>query len=251
MKSCIYISLLIFFFTTRVSNGYSSRLFVWNVGQGQWLTWVHDNRCLHFDMGGEFAPLKRIQKLCQFRKNSLYLTHADSDHIRYIWWSIKNLSDLCLIAKPQEALSFKKAQLIQKLNICPTQKLTQAEEIHFNFKIFKNANDLSRVFLLKGAEKAVLIPGDASAFSERLWAAKIKLLTIKQKVYGLVLGHHGSRTSTSELLIKNLPNLFLTISSARKKRYGHPHPIVRARLKNKGLPLTTTEAWGNLILELK
>lgn len=258
MKPHFYISFLIVLFTVKISSGHSSRVFIWNVGQGQWATWVRDNECLHFDMGGEQAPLSRIRQLCQSRKNSLSLSHSDFDHIRYIYWGIKNLAGLCLVAKPRETLNFKKSNFIQKLNLCSEQRSKQnskqrseqAQEINFISTRFKNTNDLSRVYLLKGSGQSILIPGDSTAESEKIWVTQITAAQ-RLKIHNLILGHHGSRTSTSELLIKNLPNLSLTISSARKRRYGHPHPMVQSRLKKSGIPLAATEVWGNLILELK
>lgn len=250
MKSQLYISILILFFATKISNGFSSRIYIWNVGQGQWVTWVHENECLHFDMGGEFAALRRIRQLCQFRKNILYLSHSDFDHIRYIFWGAKNLANLCLFAKSRETLNARKSSLIQSINICPKQNTTRVEEVHFNSKSFKNSNDLSRVFLLNGVRRTILIPGDSTSISEKIWVPQIKP-RIKRQIYGLVLGHHGSKTSTGPYLIQNLHELTLAFASARKKRYGHPHPVVQMRLKNNGVSLNTTEIWGNLVLELK
>ena len=36
---------------------------IWNVGQGQWVTAVEFDRCLHFDFGGEFFQLKEIKNI--------------------------------------------------------------------------------------------------------------------------------------------------------------------------------------------
>ena len=66
----------------------------------------------------------------------------------------------------------------------------------------------------------------------------------------LLLGHHGSRTSTSEQLLVGLPHLKLAIASSRHRRFGHPHLETQLRLKSHHVPLITTEDWVNIHLWL-
>lgn len=65
----------------------------------------------------------------------------------------------------------------------------------------------------------------------------------------LILGHHGSKSSTSEYLLNNL-SIRQSISSARWKRYHHPHPQVLARLQIKKIPNLRTEDWGHIIFQI-
>ena len=114
----------------------------------------------------------------------------------------------------------------------------------YNKKSKKNPNELSKVFTWN---KKVLLPGDSLAKNELYWSKKLA----KMKIEVLILGHHGSATSTSNRLLKKLPLLRLAIASARKNRFGHPHPDVYNRLTRKGVPLISTEKWGNIIIELE
>jgi competence protein ComEC len=66
----------------------------------------------------------------------------------------------------------------------------------------------------------------------------------------LVLGHHGSRTSTSEALLTHLSGLKQALASSRMARFGHPHAEVRTACRKHGVALISTEAWGHVILEL-
>lgn len=102
------ILIFIIFSGVQISSGRPSRLYIWDVGQGQWVTFAQTHSCTHFDMGGEYAPKKYIKKLCQNKFNYLYLSHADTDHIKFIYWSKKNLTSLCLMDLPREILSPKK-----------------------------------------------------------------------------------------------------------------------------------------------
>ncbi|MDE0151073.1 MAG: hypothetical protein OXK80_01070, partial [Bdellovibrionales bacterium] len=105
-----------------------------------------------------------------------------------------------------------------------------------------NANKYSRVVILKNK---VLIPGDSPGSSEKLWLKKIKApITI------LVVSHHGSRYSTTPQLLRHLPHLKIAVASARKKRYGHPHPLVKKRLGWRGVSLLSTEQFNHIHIPL-
>ncbi|WP_413584632.1 ComEC/Rec2 family competence protein [Bdellovibrio sp. HCB274] len=95
------------------------------------------------------------------------------------------------------------------------------------------------------AFKRFLFPGDSPIKAESLWQG----LPWVTNARVLVLGHHGSRTSTSEELLDHLPVLKMAIASARWERYKHPHAEVIYRLKKRQIPLLKTEDWGNIWFE--
>ncbi|MCB0350448.1 MAG: hydrolase [Bdellovibrionales bacterium] len=236
---------IILLFTSHpIATGLPARLYIWNVGQGQWTTYVSSNKCVHFDMGGEFAPKMRIKTMCRERRNFIHLSHADTDHIKFIFWGKKNLNSLCLIQLPREKLSSKKKWLLSSIPKCKEQP-TLANELPLPKHLIK-PNDLSRVYVLNSKGQDVLIPGDSTAVAEQFWRTSPEL----KKIKFLILGHHGSKTSTSDNLLRALPNTLLAIASARKKRYGHPHKKVVDRLHKYSLPLLRTEQWGNISIEM-
>jgi metal-dependent hydrolase (beta-lactamase superfamily II) len=57
------------------------QLIVWNVGQGQWVTIIYPTQCLHFDVGGETAPFRKVIKSCKEKSNKIFLSHGDWDHL--------------------------------------------------------------------------------------------------------------------------------------------------------------------------
>lgn len=93
----------------------------------------------------------------------------------------------------------------------------------------------------------VLAPGDSSTRAETTWASTLRNL---EETRYLIVGHHGSRTSTGEHLLKRLSRLRLAIASARQRRFGHPHPEVLERLSRHHIPLLRTEDWGNIHIVL-
>jgi competence protein ComEC len=103
------------------------------------------------------------------------------------------------------------------------------------------SNELSQVFLAAG----FLLPGDSTKKEELAWGS----LLPQGLPRVLILGHHGSRTSTSEFLLNHLPLLKLAISSARWRRYQHPHAQVLALLRKHKIPILRTEDWGSVWFE--
>lgn len=88
-----------------------------------------------------------------------------------------------------------------------------------------NANSL--VVSVKDSLLAVLVTGDATAEVEQ---ALVWRNLLNEPVDVLVVGHHGSKTSTSvELLAKLKPKL--AVISVGKNRYNHPNSEVLDRLK--------------------
>ena len=216
---------------------------IWNVGQGQWITHVTTEACLHFDVGGEIGTFSRIRKSlvknCARKRNHILLSHWDLDHFIHVPHVRKTLPQLCWQSRPALPLKRKiSAERIAALPIfyCTEQALTIQ---HWVPQSGKSANDFSIVHYQDG----FLLPGDSTIAAEKKWSEELPSIK-NTKV--LIAGHHGSRTSTSSLLLSKLPNLQMTIVSARKARYGHPHKKVLTRLRNKKTPVLTTEDWGSI-----
>lgn len=224
------------------------RLVVWNVGQGSWATFVSTSDCNHFDVGGDSKLIpSELTALCFARKNRVFLSHTDWDHVSHLKDIYRSWKSVCLAARPRD-LHLKKVRTQEFLaKVANCEVTSEAPEYGSIREVkspnnFKRGNDLSRIYELKGKW---LFPGDSTVTAERLWSQNIKT-----RVQFLNLGHHGSRTSTSDELLNRLPGLRLAVASARFARYGHPHPEVRERLRQSRIPLLVTEDWGHLIFEM-
>lgn len=62
----------------------------------------------------------------------------------------------------------------------------------------------------------------------------------------LKVGHHGSRTSTSELFLNEVQPEFAVISASSDNSYGHPHVEVTDMLFNKGVTTLHTADEGTI-----
>lgn len=236
-RFCLCVSLILS--ARAISPDWLPSLTVWNVGQGQWVTLSDDSGCWHFDTGGEFAPWPAIMALCRRRANFVWLSHWDWDHLSFAGGARRNLPDICFLGKPLGPANAKKLRALYEAKDCSAK---------IGFESWAGydrgeANERSRVALVR----EVLIPGDSTRTQEKRW---VRELAGVERARILILGHHGSRTSTSKILAANIPRVRMAIASARFRRYGHPHREVEKRMKEKQIPVLRTEDWGTIRIQL-
>ncbi|NCN41369.1 hydrolase [bacterium] len=212
---------------------------IWDVGQGQWTTLVSQKDCEHFDMGGERFP-KPVLKICRRKINRLYISHWDLDHVGLIRKSQKKGLRLCVAALPTAAST--KNLSIEK-QILSIKKCEASSEVYTPSMVFSKSNENSQSFFVR---KKILITGDTPSHLE----GNIYFRSPLTKTSALVVGHHGSYTSTSIEFLKKLRSLKMAFVSARYKKYGHPHPTTTKKFKQMRVPLIKTEDWGNLVVEV-
>lgn len=229
--------LLIVFSATRISLENSRFYFVvWNVGQGQWTTFIENDRCSHFDIGGEFFPWQKAKKFCAGKDNEVYLSHWDWDHIGGLQKASRYLSKLCLFKRPLGKTNPRKQALLPQKICAPRGNIYTWSPAGG-----ADTNSLSRVYSFQ----RILVPGDSPSRQEKIWSQQSEI----QNARVLVLGHHGSLTSTSKELIGRLSHLKQAVASARWVRYHHPHPKTLSLLKIKKIPVLRTQDWGNIWFE--
>ena len=108
-------------------------------------------------------------------------------------------------------------------------------------------NDRSIVSFIELYDWQFLLTGDLDEMAE------IRLIKhhLIPEVDILKMGHHGSRTSTSdELLIATNPR-FVWNSAGRNNWFGHPHPITIKRLEDRRVPYLSTHKHGAITFKVK
>ena len=133
---------------------------------------------------------------------------------------------------------------------------SQWQEMHPNLRIrfFPLAtdeirpvdNNASCVLQLDWFGTRFLLTGDLEADGETL-LADVYGAELRSEV--LVVGHHGSLTSTSGRLLQVVQPMEGWISAGFNNRFGHPHPDVLARLHEAGVRTFNTAECGRIFRE--
>jgi beta-lactamase superfamily II metal-dependent hydrolase len=96
-----------------------------------------------------------------------------------------------------------------------------------------DANDNSLVIRVRFGRRSFLFVGDAEAHAERE-LVRTRAGALRSDV--LKVGHHGSRTSTSQAFLSAVAPRLAVISAGASNRFGHPHPEVVHRLRAARVP---------------
>lgn len=91
-----------------------------------------------------------------------------------------------------------------------------------------------------------LLTGDAPSNTEE-YMVKVYGSQLTSEV--LKLGHHGSRTSTSDLFLNTVRPTFAVVSAGRGNNYGHPHKEVTDRILARGINLKSTIENGSVVFK--
>ena len=105
---------------------------------------------------------------------------------------------------------------------------------------FEPRNDDSLVLRLEYGKASVLLEGDAEAKSEQAMVAAGQM----RPVTLLKVGHHGSKTSTTEAFLAAAAPKDAVVSVGRGNTFGHPRGEVIARIAASGTKLYRTDEFG-------
>ncbi|MCL2587779.1 MAG: DNA internalization-related competence protein ComEC/Rec2 [Oscillospiraceae bacterium] len=118
----------------------------------------------------------------------------------------------------------------------PNMNTAQIPENNRGLSVLKTVGDFD-----------VLITGDMYADMEQRLVQFVDM----PRLQVLVVGHHGSRTSTSvELLEATRPQVAI-ISAGRDNQHGHPHPEVVVRLHEFGSSIYRTDQSGTITVRAR
>nr|WP_286207104.1 ComEC/Rec2 family competence protein [Thermomicrobium sp. CFH 73360] len=106
-------------------------------------------------------------------------------------------------------------------------------------------NDNCVVLMVEHGAVRILLPGDLEARGE---AALVERDREALRAAILVAGHHGSRTSSSELFLAVVQPEVAIISVGRDNAYGHPHAAVLQRLRAAGARIYRTDVDGTVVV---
>jgi len=109
-----------------------------------------------------------------------------------------------------------------------------------------DSNAQSVVLLVRYGEFEALLTGDAPVEVE-----EAILADLPSNLEILKVGHHGSRTSTSPLLLAQTSPEVAVISVGARNRYGHPHTDVLNRIVESGARVLRTDLSGDIVIRAR
>ena len=105
---------------------------------------------------------------------------------------------------------------------------------------YESLNNYSIVLKLTYKEKSFLFMGDAETLSEKEITGDVQADVLK-------VGHHGSRTSTSQAFLNKVNPSYAVISVGLNNDYKHPHQEVIDHLEKKNIKIYRTDQNGDII----
>lgn len=201
-----------------------------NVGQGDSTLIKYKTTTILIDTGGnKYQDIAKEVLIPYFKKKQIYkidlliTTHDDFDHSGAVSSLISNFTVNNYIIDYKMFPYEINGLTLTNYNIYP--------------ELWKEENDSSLVIGFNLNNLNYLIMGDAPI--------KIENAIIKDYDYIpcdiLKVGHHGSKTSTSDAFVKFLSPKVGVISCGKNNYYGHPHQVVIAILKKYNVEIRRTD----------
>lgn len=268
LKIYLLLSLFIFtilFFTNCNYNSninkYILNVHFIDVGQGDSILIQFNNKNLLIDSGSRCMCNKTLNYIKNQGVKTLdyvIATHPHEDHIGCMdkiinEFNVKsfyaprvstNTEEFKYMIKElkRKNLTIHSAFVNKHINIDP--KLT-CKFIAPNSKSYDNINNYSGVIKLTYNKCSFIFTGDAEKISENEMINNINDLSCDV----LKLGHHGSKTSSTEDFLNKTNPKVAVISCGYNNKYNHPNKIVLKRLMEHNIKILRTDLHGNIILK--
>lgn len=204
-----------------------------NVGQGD-ATLIRDyDKTILIDTGGShYYDIANETLIPYFR----------SQHISYIDLVVITHDDFDHNGALEELMSnFRIKQVIDEAEAFPLT-IGSITLNNLNQSLHMDDNENSLVLEFNLMDRHWLMMGDASIQNESEIVDQYKNLRIDV----LKIGHHGSKTSTSEAFLRHINPETAIISVGRDNYYGHPHPEVIKRLEMLKIETRRTDVEGTI-----
>ena len=240
-----------------------------DVGQGACALIESDGHYMLIDGGGRDSSSFTVSYLAQLgieKFDYMVATHFDEDHIAgligvFNKFAVETVlepsyeTDTSIYKSFKEAENNSKAKVIipepgeeytlgdAKFTVLAPKKPEKDTDQETAAEGLKE-NNQSICILLKNGDNKVLFTGDAEQEEEQYLVDSGR--DIRADVY--LVGHHGSGSSTSELLLDAVQPEYAVISCGTGNDYGHPVQEVLDRLWDKDVSVFRTDEQGNIIM---
>lgn len=234
------------------------RVDVLDVGQGSaYVIQTHEHTML-FDPGPRYAddyeagtsivtPFLYARGIREL--DTLMVSHADDDHVGGLQGVLDNFKvQRLLLPDPSavdvlDALACHKDQSWQWDGVTFIVMNPPAKFLHHD----KNRNNGSCVLLVKAANASMLFTADIEKGAERMLVNNYPALAADV----MTVPHHGSKTSSTQLLLDQVQPTLAIVSAGYRNSFGHPKPEVMERYASNNIDVQETTKTGMLTLHFR
>lgn len=212
------------------------------------------------EVGAAQTVINYIKNLGIDELNCVLVTHPHTDHMgsmTKILYEFK-IDDLIMPEIPEEIIptnktyeKFLTAVSDNAGNVIaakPGETYSYGEmklEIFAPLRDYDNLNDMSAVSRISYGDTSVMFTGDATTTVEKDLLKK----NINYSTTVLNVGHHGSKTSSSEAWLRAVNPKYAVICCGVNNDYGHPHSLITKRLEEFGIEYFETDLLGTIVFE--
>ncbi|MEA2006549.1 MAG: ComEC/Rec2 family competence protein [Patescibacteria group bacterium] len=266
----IYVVVLFFilvssFFATKNNSKAPIEINFLNIGQGDATLVQYLGRYQVLVDGGPngrnlLSEIGKIVPAADKQIEIVVLTHPDKDHLAGLIDLLDSYDVGLFLENGQKAETniYKELDLKVDEKKIPRQTIFEGSRFNIgknlNFTAFnpdsfvgedKNRNEQSVVMRMDFGENSFMFMGDAVTETE------LDMISDEENVDvdWLKVGHHGSKTSTSEIFLQSVTPRYAIISAGKANRFGHPHEEVLDRLSNVGAEILRTDEGGTITVE--
>ena len=187
----------------------------------------------------------------------LILTHTDADHIGSADYVVENYDVDTVMMTDYEATTKTYERLLTAIENKNTNVIIAESGYVFTLGALQmtvigpaekinDPNEMSLVIKAEHGDTSVMLTGDAEFESE---AAILKHWSDESlQVDILKVGHHGSRTSTTDEFLAAMNPSVAVISCGEGNSYGHPHEEIVDKLTEKGIKIYRTDKDGTIVI---
>ncbi|MBE7017345.1 MAG: DNA internalization-related competence protein ComEC/Rec2 [Ruminococcaceae bacterium] len=257
---CCIVSLIAVCFITGLSAESNPAVSAIDVGQGQCIVAKTTNSTVMIDCGGKGSPENAGDCAAEFLLSSgrekvdlLILTHMHDDHAN----GVVRLMSYIDVNKIAISDDIKNSEIGDKIIKACYDSSTELIYISENTSFFTDgltlnifapigsddSNENGLIVLGDYGEFEFLVTGDAGIGTENQLVSMYQFDDIEL----LVVGHHGSKYSTGDMLLDTTTPDYAFISVGINS-YGHPTEEVLQRLYKNGIEVYRTDINGNLTL---
>jgi len=219
----------------------------------------YKNKTMLIDTGGNYfyedlslsRTIPYLKSLGRTKIDYLIITHGDYDHMGEAINFVNNFKVEKVIFNCGEFNELEQ-DLIKVLNKkkipyynCIKELNIDDNKLYFlNNKDYGNENDNSSVIYTEINNHKFLFMGDVGVEVEEDLIEKYNL----QDIDVLKVGHHGSKTSSSENFIDEINPKYSIISVGKNNRYGHPNDSVLENLEDSKIYRTDQD--GSILFKI-